>query len=229
MTIVKHFLSLFFPNYCLGGCGNTLENPNEQLCIHCFSQFSHTSFSQISPNKMEQLFWGKVQIENAAALFYFKKESRIQQVIHQLKYKGRKDIGFLLGRLMGKDLIESPYFKSIDYIIPVPLHKAKQNKRGYNQSEEIAKGISEEMKIPLNTKTLKRISFTNTQTRKKRFERWENVKDVFVVENPQNAENKHILLVDDVCTTGSTLISCIEELSSIKNIKISVATLAFAG
>lgn len=228
MRIVKYFLSLFFPNYCLGGCGNTLEMPDEQLCVHCFSQLTLTHFSKHSPNNIEQLFWGKVRVERATSLFYFSKESRIQQIIHQLKYKGRNDIGFLLGRLLGKDLIDSPDFDSIDLVIPVPLHKSKKNKRGYNQSEEIAKGVIDELKIPLDTKSLKRISFTKTQTRKKRFERWENVKDVFSVQDSGSLEGKHILLIDDVCTTGATLIACAEQLLTIKDVKISIATVAFA-
>ena len=226
--IIKYFLSLFFPNYCLG-CGNTLETPDESLCIYCLAQFPETDFQKESPNAMEQLFLGKVDIEHAAALYYFSKGSRIQSVIHNLKYKGKKDVGFLLGRLLGKELKESPYFQSIDYILPVPLHKKKKNKRGYNQSEEIAKGVSEGMNIPLNTKSLLRGRFTKTQTRKKRFERWENVKDVFFVQQTSKLENKHILLIDDVVTTGSSLISCVEKLLTIEGVKVSVATIAIAG
>ena len=178
---------------------------------------------------MGNFFWGKLQVENTTALFFFTKGSRIQRVIHQLKYKGRKDIGFWLGQLLGKDLLESPYFQEIDYIIPVPLHKKKKDKRGYNQSEIIAKGVSEKMEIPVNVRVLIRNNFTKTQTLKKRFERWENVKDVFSIQNAHLLEGSHILLIDDVCTTASTLISCIEQLSSIKDVKISVATVAFAG
>lgn len=178
---------------------------------------------------MEQLFWGKVEIEHAAALYHFSKSSRLQQVIHQLKYKGRKDIGFTLGKLLGKELSQSSLYQNIDIIIPVPLYKKKKNKRGYNQSEEIAKGVSEEMNVPLNTSILIRKAFTTTQTRKKRFERWENVKEVFTIQNLSTLKNKHILLIDDVCTTGSTLVACAEQLSTIDNVRISVATVAYAG
>jgi ComF family protein len=175
-----------------------------------------------------KLFWGKVILESAASYLYFHKGNKVQQLIHQLKYKGRKDIGIKLGLQYGHDLKGSPFFQTIQLIIPVPLHPKRLKKRGYNQSEQFAIGLGKTMKIPMDPYVIYRKKETETQTNKSRFKRWQNVAEVFEVKDYVSLEMKHILLVDDVITTGATLESCILTLASIRGIRISVATIAVA-
>ncbi len=153
----------------------------------------------------------------------------VQRLIHQLKYKGNYEIGVFLGKLCGSKLKDSEYFNTADVIIPVPLHWKKVKKRGYNQSEMFAKGLSKIMGAELNTTVLSRKVHTETQTRKSRQERWKNVSDVFELSAPGQLTGKHILLVDDVITTGATLEASATRLCSIPDVKISIATIATAG
>jgi ComF family protein len=169
-----------------------------------------------------------VTLESAAAYLYFNKGNKVQQLIHQLKYKGRKDIGIFLGRKYGQNLKYSPFFLTVQLIVPVPLHTKKRMQRGYNQSEQFAIGLGESMKIPVDPDAICRRKETETQTKKSRFRRWQNVAEVFEVKDPRSLERLHILLVDDVITTGATLESCIRALSPIPGIRISVATIAVA-
>lgn len=221
------FLELIFPTLCVT-CGNRLVTQEKFLCIDCWLDLPVTNFHLYSGNKVEQLFWGRVKIEQATALFSFSKGSNYQHLIHFIKYKGMKELGFETGKRLGILLSESAGFSSVDYIVPVPLHPKKEKMRGYNQSEWIAKGISESMKIPVSLDNLRRNLHTSTQTRKNRFERWENVENIFEATRPEEFEGKHILLVDDVVTTGSTLESCAFQLLQINKVKVSIATLAFA-
>jgi len=165
-------------------------------------------------------------VEAACAYLSFNKGSRVQTLIHKLKYKGRQEIGHYLGYRYGLLLRNSPLFQTVNYIVPVPLHPQKQRQRGYNQSEIIARGLSSSMKILLETTTLVRTKPTETQTRKSRFKRWENVKDIFVVTRTDLFADRHILLVDDVITTGATLEACILALSGVPGCRISVAAIA---
>ncbi len=151
-----------------------------------------------------------------------------QRLVHRLKYKGKKEIGITLGKLLGRQLSESPFFRDADLLIPVPLHPAKQKKRGYNQSEVIASGMETAMKADLKADLLFRKVHTATQTRKSRYERWENVKDIFGLREAETLKDKHIILVDDVITTGATLEACAETLLEISGIRISVASLAYS-
>jgi competence protein ComFC len=147
-------------------------------------------------------------------------------LVHLLKYKGRKDIGIFIGEKQGHLLKYSPFFNTVDLILPVPLHKKKLMQRGYNQSEQFAIGLGKAMKVPVNPYILYRKRFTETQTRKSRFKRWQNVSEMFALKDPLILENKHILLVDDVITTGATLESCITVLATIPGIRISIAAIA---
>ncbi len=223
----NNFLELIFPALCVT-CGNRLVTQEKFLCIDCWLDLPVTNFHHHSGNKVEQLFWGRVNIEFAAAFFAFNKGSNYQQLIHFIKYKGMKELGLETGRRFGISLLESAGCCSVDFIVPVPLHPKKEKKRGYNQSEWIAKGISETMKIPVCLDNLRRNLHTTTQTRKNRFERWENVENIFEVTRPKEFEGKYVLLVDDVVTTGSTLESCALQLLQIENVKVGIATLAFA-
>lgn len=226
-TLNTNLLEFFFPTLCVT-CGNRLITQENFLCIDCWYDLPVTNFHHRSGNKVEQLFWGRVQIENATAFFAYNKGSNYQQLIHFIKYKGQKELGLETGRRFGMSLTESPQFNSVDIIIPVPLHPKKQKKRGYNQSEWIAKGISESMKKLLSVNNLCRNLHTSTQTRKNRYERWENVDNIFEVIQSGEFEGKHVLIIDDVVTTGSTLESCALQLLKIENVKVSIATLAFA-
>jgi ComF family protein len=175
---------------------------------------------------VSRTFWGRARIESGAAMYYFNKGNRVQLLIHQLKYKDRKDIGVILGEKYGVYLKNSPFFNTVELILPVPLHKKKRMQRGYNQSEEFAKGLGRTMNLPVDPYALYRNKATETQTRKSRFRRWQNVAEMFSVTNPSILQNKHVLLVDDVITTGATLEACIQSLSAIQGIRISVAAIA---
>lgn len=224
---LNNILELFYPALCVA-CENRLVTQEKFLCIECWHDLPVTNFHFDAKNKVAQLFWGRVQIENATAFFAYNKGSRYQHLIHFIKYKGLKELGFATGQRFGTALAASPEFNSVDFIVPVPLHPKKQKLRGYNQSEWIAKGISESLKKPVSGDNLQRNLHTATQTRKNRYERWENVENIFEVIRPEQFAGKHILLIDDVVTTGSTLESCAFQLLQIENVKVSIATLAFA-
>jgi ComF family protein len=176
---------------------------------------------------LEQLFWGRVQIEKATSWFFFQKGSNYQHLLHHLKYKGLRGIGVEMGRNFGSELIANNYFDEVDVIVPVPLHPKKEKKRGYNQSLAIAEGLSQRLEIPIETEHLIRRFYSETQTRKGRFERWENVCELFDLKVEGYFSGKHVLLVDDVVTTGSTLDACAQKILSCTNAKVSIATLAF--
>lgn len=224
---ISDVLEIFFPSLCIC-CGERLVTQEAMLCFSCWGDLPLTHFHKLRENKVEQLFWGRTQIEFATAFFSYKKGSRYQQILNYLKYRGLKELGEEIGRRYGLVLLESADFSSVDLIVPVPLHPKKQKKRGYNQSEYIAKGISKAMDKPFSSGYLSRKVYTGTQTRKNRYERWTNVEGIFEAKNHKELEDKHILLVDDVVTTGSTLEACAHPLLKIPNTKVSVATLAYA-
>lgn len=209
-------------------CGKSLFKYEKCICTFCMYHLPKTNFHIEEDNTVIRLFWGKAPVHSAASLFYFYKKGRVQQLIHRLKYKGQKDIGIFLGDFYGRELLKSPLFNTAEYIIPVPLHPKKEKTRGYNQSEIFASGLSQSMKIPVDARTLIKKSATETQTRKSRFGRWENVNEVFEIRESGHLANKHVLLVDDVITTGSTIESCILHLSKIPGVRISVASIAYA-
>jgi ComF family protein len=173
------------------------------------------------------MFWGRIPVRNISSFIYFAKGSRYQHILHELKYNGQKNIGTEMGRMFGNELKDTG-FSCADLILPVPLHHTRQRKRGYNQSELIARGMSDILHIPVLTSLIIRTMDTLSQTRKSRFERWENVHSVFRCNNPEAIRNKHVLLVDDVITTGATLEACADCILSIEGITVSIASLAFA-
>ena len=177
---------------------------------------------------MAQLFWGRCQICKAAAFSFYNKGSRIRKLIHNLKYKGVKEVGYELGRIYGQSLKDSGFLDGIDLIIPVPLHPNKQRKRGFNQSEYISKGLADTTGLTLELESLARVILSDTQTKRSRYERWMNVEGIFAVRESEKLTGKHILLVDDVITTGSTLEACTSELLKIDNVKVSIVALAVA-
>ena len=226
MNLLDDFISLIFPNVC-ACCGNSLWTHERVICTYCDFHLPRTNFHFERDNPVTRTFWGRGRIESGAAFYYFNKGNRVQRLIHQLKYKNRRDIGVFLGEKYGTYLHHSPFFDTIDLILPVPLHKKKRMQRGYNQSEEFATGLGKAMKLPVDPYLLYRSKSTETQTRKSRFRRWQNVSEIFAVGNPVILKNKHVLLVDDVITTGATMEACILVLSAIPGIRISIAAIAF--
>jgi len=220
------FTGLFFPKLC-AGCASSLYRNEVLICTRCRYHLPRTGFHLWRDNPVEMLFWGRVPVEYATAGFFFQKKGRFQRIIHTMKYKGVKEIGKELGKMMGHEMNGS-IFSRIDCIIPVPLHPEKLKTRGFNQSEWIARGLSEALHRPVYTDILIRAVKNETQTRKSRYERWKNVENIFQVTAPSALENRHVLLVDDVVTTGSTLEACASELLKVTRVKVSIATLAVA-
>ncbi len=224
---ITDFLELLFPSLCVT-CSERLITQEKFVCFNCWNDLPVTHFHLEPDNKVAQLFWGRVTIENAASYFSYRKGSKYQQLIHFTKYRGLKELGFEAGRKYGYVLRESFAFNNADYVVPVPLHPKKEKKRGYNQCKWIADGIAVSMDKKVVADNLFRKTYTSTQTRKNRYERWQNVDGIFGIRRPEQFEDKHLLLVDDVVTTGSTLEACAFEILKIRNAKVSIATLAFA-
>jgi len=221
------FFNLFYPSVC-AACGERLVTQENVICTHCLVDIPRTNFYDQADNPVSQLFWGRAKIENATALFRFHKGSRFQHLLHLLKYKGRKDVGIELGRQLGFELKKSELYKSVEIVIPVPLHPKREKKRGYNQAECISIGIAESMGIEIQARNLIRNTATETQTKKSRIERWKNVDSIFSIKQPELLKNKHILVVDDVVTTGATLEACAQALLRVEGIRVSIAALAMA-
>ena len=196
------------------------------MCFSCLSKLSYTDYHKNEENPVSRLFYGRCQIEQASAMCYYEKSSTIQDLVHQLKYRSRSDVGVFLGKELAKTLQSSNLYQSIDAIIPVPLHKKKEKIRGYNQALIIALGMSEILQKPIITDSLIRVEFTETQTKKKRWDRYENVKNMFGVQKEELIKGKHILLIDDVITTGATIEACAKHLLNVDDVKVSIAGLA---
>lgn len=225
MKILNHLINLFYPRVC-PACGNLLMKDEETVCLSCRYLLPKTHYENNPENPLAQTFWGQVDFHAVTAEYFFSKTGKVQHLLHQLKYQGNKDAGFFLGQQLGESIRNAELFQGIDYLVPIPLHPKKEHLRGYNQSFIIAQGIENRTKIPIAKDCLVRKVFTSTQTKKSREERWDNVKDIFEVKNIEKYKGKHILLIDDVLTTGATLLAAGRTLSTIHNIKISAATAA---
>lgn len=200
---------------------------NENLiCTECYVVIPRTGYHNVPENPVAQLFWGRCRLEKAAAFSYYNKGSRIRNLVHNLKYKGIKELGFELGNIYGQSLKSSGFTDDIDLIIPVPLHPLKKRRRGFNQSELICDGLARVTGIPVDYTSLTRVTGTDTQTKRSRYERWKNVEGIFCVTDSVLLRGKHILLVDDVITTGSTVESCANELLKSEGVRVSVISLA---
>jgi len=226
-NLAGDFLSLVYPQLCLA-CEGPLYRHERSLCTRCAYALPRTGFHLEADNPVARIFYGRVRLHAASAFLRFQKDGSVQRLVHQLKYKGRKEAGEDAGRLYGAELKSAPLFSDVAAVIPVPLHPTKLRKRGYNQAECFARGLSEAMSVKLDTETLHRKTATSTQTRKNRFQRWRNVEEVFALRASAHLEGKHLLLVDDVVTTGATLESCAALLLKIPNARVSIAALATA-
>jgi ComF family protein len=219
------FYRLFFPKIC-GACDVALAKGEHHLCLHCSLDLPFTNFENIKNNPVEKAFYGRANIEFATSLCYFTKDEKVQNILHNIKYNEQKELAIHIGKIFGKRLQNNSHFKDISVIIPVPLHPQKEHVRGYNQSTLFAEGMSEILQIEIQDKNLIRTINTSTQTKKTRLERVENVEKAFEVKHPEKLKNKHILLVDDVLTTGATLEACAQTLIEQANCKVSIATIA---
>lgn len=222
----KDMFELFFPRIC-SACAINLQNHEQIICNSCLYSLPKTNYHEKEENPVSQMFWGRTKVKYATAFYYFNKGSVFQKLIHKLKYKDEKEIGYALGLYFGS-FLKNSMFKDVDIVLPVPLHPKKERSRGYNQSEWISLGISESMEKEHSTNNLYRNTHKESQTKKNRFERYENVSSVFSLHSPDKFKNKHVLLIDDVITTGSTIEGCIQALNHAPDITVSVATLAVA-
>jgi ComF family protein len=227
-TLLSNTIHLFYPHVC-SGCGSDLLDKTSLLCLRCINELPNTGFAVQPDNPIEKVFWGRLSVTAAHCQFYFEKESLIQHLIHQLKYKNNKAIGIYLGELTGKALLDSGRFNTIDYLIPLPLFTDKERKRGYNQAKIICDGIAKVMAIPVITNNVIRQRFTQSQTLKHRNERWINVEGSFIVKHPPALAGKNILLVDDIITTGATVDACGNAILEATNCNLYIAALANAG
>ena len=225
--MLKSIINLFFPPVC-SGCHSFLLSNEKVICTLCRHNMPLTQHLLNPENEAFKKFYGRMPVEFGSTLLYFHKKGIVQELIHNLKYKGHEDIGLFLGEWLGEELSELKGFQDIDVVVPVPLHKSRQRKRGYNQVHKFAQAIADKLHVECNTSVLQKTKATQTQVFKDRLKRWNDDNTVFSVSNTEDFKGKHILLVDDVITTGATLEACSNALLKIEGIKISVVTMAIA-
>ena len=226
-SVMDDFLSMLFPNVCLG-CEGTLQRNEHLICTICRMELPITNYHLMPENPLAQRFWGRVPLEHTFAYLKYIKQGKVQHMIHALKYQGVEELSELFGRWYGADLEKEGFQNQFDLVLPVPLHKARQKQRGYNQSDGFAKGIAQSLTIDWQPAILQRVKSSQTQTKKSRYARWLNVKDLFLVTDSEIVKDKRILLVDDVITTGATMEACIQVLLDCGCKSVSVGAIASA-
>jgi ComF family protein len=224
---LKDLVSLFYPRIC-PGCGLPLQRSENHICIYCLLKLPKTGFELRKDNPVEKVFKGRIPVQQAHSFMYFRKKGLAQRLMHELKYNGNRDLGKHLGALFAEEIFTDLKICMPDLVTTVPLHAQKMIKRGFNQSDEIAKGFSEILGIPFVPLILRKSKNTDTQTRKKRFERWENTEGSFELADSQMIEGKHVAILDDVITTGATLEACGQQLLRAPDTRISIFSLCFA-
>ncbi len=228
--MIEDLLALFFPESCYA-CDGALAKGEAYICTDCNIKLPYTEVhlhGGTELNPLQRRFWGKVPVRFAFSYLYFRPKGRVQKLLHKLKYKGGQDLGEHLGKRYGAILTDHKYNQQFDVVVPVPLHKYKLRRRGYNQSDSFAKGLATALQLPWQAKALERVENTSSQTRKNRLDRWQNVEHVFQVKMPEIVKGKHVLLVDDVMTTGATLEACAIALLEKGCSEVSVVTIAAA-
>jgi ComF family protein len=223
--VISTLVNLFFPKLCYA-CDAILSDNERAICVGCRFELPLTNYHFERPEKVKKIFYGRVDLEAATALFYFHKRGRVQHLLHHLKYKGKEDIGRVFGTWLGAELLESPYFNSIDIVIPVPIHFKKLKKRGYSQVALFAQQIAKVMNASYRDDVLLKLINTKTQVLQSREARFQSVAHSFYCQNTHTIDNKHVLLVDDIITTGATIEACVQVLNPDKKIQLSVATIA---
>ena len=223
--MLSSFINLFFPKTC-HACDAILIDNEIGICVGCRHELPLTNYHFERPKTVKKIFYGRADIEAATALFYFHKSGKVQQLLHNLKYKGKEEIGYIFGNWLGAELLESPYFKTIDVVIPVPIHSKKLKQRGYNQVSLFAKQIAKALDASYRDDVLIKSTNTKTQVFQSREARFQSVAHSFYVQNLNTIDHKHILLVDDIITTGATIEACALVLNPAKNSRLSVATIA---
>lgn len=223
IPILNSLLDLVFPKLCVC-CGGVLMEGEENICLTCLYTLPRVVEKDYTDNKVMEIFLGRVRLEKAMSWCHFDKETKVQNILHHIKYKGKSKFASQIGEIMAREMLD--FFADIDAIVPVPLHPKKEKMRGYNQSEEIARGVQEVVGLPIFSQLIERTRFSETQTHKNKEERWKNAVDLFKLSPNDGFEGKHILLVDDVLTTGSTAIACLKCLEQIPNVKLSFLSLA---
>lgn len=225
MKRLSHFFNLFYPEVCVC-CSTPLLDQEKLICLTCQFDLPIVDNGNYQDNLTMKIFMGRVPLEKAASFMYYHQTGKAKQLIHELKYRNNQKIGTLIADWFGSRLAKSQNFKDFDCIIPVPLHQKKLKKRGYNQLTEFGNRLADLLEIDCLEDLLQRVSFTNTQTKKKRLDRFQNTSSKFVLKESERLQNKHVLLIDDVVTTGATLEACCKELLKTDGIKISIATMA---
>ena len=218
-------LTLFFPKVCCC-CGKHLHAKLQHICLSCRNSLPKTNFHLQQENPLQKLFWGRIPFHNVLSYYKFVDSGKIRRLIHHFKYKGMKEIGLTVGNMYGKELMAASSLEEVDCIVPVPLHKKKQKIRGYNQSHFFADGLSQSCGIECYKHAVEKSEHTASQTKKGRYKRWTNVSSSFQIVQPEKLENKHVLLVDDVLTTGATIEACGQKILAVPGTKITVATMA---
>lgn len=223
--MLNDFISLFYPNNC-HCCDRVLNKQESAICFICISELPRTNYYQDLENPIAKLFWGRIDLLYGISAFHFNKKGKVQELIHQLKYKKATVVGEVLGIELGRAIEKAQFPLEVDAIVTVPLHLKKLYQRGYNQSDYIANGVCKVINKPIISDSIVRMDFTDSQTKKSRYERWENVEEIFKVKDEKSLEGKHVLVVDDVITTGATIESCCSAILKIPNTKVSVAAVA---
>lgn len=225
--IFLDFVSLVYPRYCFA-CADGLVKGEDIICTKCIHDLPRTGYHLERENPLYKRLFGRIPLHSAFAFLMFNKGGSVQKLMHEFKYNNHREIGYVIGRVYGEELTKSGFSDQFDMILPVPLHPEKHRRRGYNQSEEFAKGLEEKLSAPCKAEILQRLVKTDTQTKKTKLRRWENVKEVFAVQNPEEIQGRRILLVDDVITTGATIEACALVLINSGCGQLSVCSMAYA-
>jgi len=227
MALLQDFFHLFFPQLC-EACSSALYEGEEMVCLRCRTKLPTTKHAEHPENMVERLFWGRVPIEKGAAVYFYNKGARIQVLLHALKYRNRSDLGVLMGKWMYEEVKLGGWLNDVDCLVPVPIHPKKKKIRGYNQAAILARGFAESSAIPLYEEALMKREHTGSQTKLSRIARWENAQESFAMNDLELVKGKHVLLIDDVITTGATLEACANVLAKEGQCRVSVVSVACA-